>query len=291
MKISIHLGAHCTDEDQLIKSLLKNGDRLIKEGICVPGPGRYRNILSQVLGKLQGAQADKDTQEMLLDHILDHDDVEHLVIGHENFLGAQFRALEGGHLYPLAERNTAWLRALFPQHEVEFFLGMRDISTFVPALVASVKPEQRAGLMQTLNPHTLYWSDVIHSIRDANPDCRVTVWNNEETHLTWPEIMHEIAGLDPAVRLLGGLDILAKIMAREGMSRLRKYMSDHEIINEIQRRRILSAFLDKYAIDEEIEEEVSLRGWDEALLEELSGNYDDDMNEIKGIPGVTLITA
>ncbi len=291
MKISFHIGAHCTDDDQLLRSLLRNSGLLAEEGVCVPGPSRYRGMLADVLNKLAGAKADLDTQEMLIDHLVDRDDAERIVLGHDNFLGAPFRALENGMLYPLAERNTKRLRNLFPMHQVEFFLGMRDISTLIPALVRKVPSDKVAQLLNGVDPSLLYWSDTIHAIREANPDCPITVWCNEDTPLIWPEIMHEVAGVDARVRMMGGLDVLAQIMAKEGMKRLRDYMSQNQIHNEIQRRRVLAAFLSKYALEEAVEEEVSLPGWTEELMAELSQAYDDDMLEIKSIPGVTLLSA
>lgn len=291
MKISFHIGAHCTDDDQLLRSLLRNAGVLAEEGVCVPGPSRYRSILADVLNKLDGEKADLDTQEMLIEHFVDIDDAERIVFGHENFLGAPFRALEGGLLYPLAERNTQRIRNLFPMHQVEFFMGMRDISTLVPALAQKVPDDKLGHLLGGLDPTLLFWSDTIHAIREANPDCNITVWCNEDTPLIWPEILHEVAGVEPEVRLMGGLDILAQIMAKEGMKRLRNYMGEHTIHNEIQRRRVLAAFLDKFALDEEVEEEITLPGWSEDLMAELSQAYDDDMHEIKSIPGVTLLSS
>ncbi len=38
MEIVYHLGAHCTDEDRLLRCLLKNRGILAQQGIIVPGP-------------------------------------------------------------------------------------------------------------------------------------------------------------------------------------------------------------------------------------------------------------
>ena len=40
MQIIVHTGAHFTDDDRLIKCLLRNKDDFSKRGIAVPGPGR-----------------------------------------------------------------------------------------------------------------------------------------------------------------------------------------------------------------------------------------------------------
>ncbi|WP_421704873.1 hypothetical protein [Aliiroseovarius sp.] len=292
MHISYHVGAHCTDDDQLVKSLLKNKGRLAEEGVIVPGPGRYRNLLSEVVPKLAGDPASRETQEMLLDAMLDVDDAERLILSHDNFLGGPRKAMEGGQLYPMAARNTAWLRNLFPDNPVEFFVALRNPASLVPELWRRLSGHvDLKTFLGSFDPHALYWSDVIHAIRDANPDCPITVWCNEDTPLIWKELLHEVAGLDQGVKLMGGLDVMGQITAKEGMKRLRAYMKTHPAQNEIQRRRILSAFLDKYALDDVIEEEVDLPGWTDELVAEMSAGYDDDMLEVKRIPGVTLLTA
>ena len=292
MHISFHIGAHCTDDDQLVKSLLKNKGRLADEGVIVPGPGRYRDLLSKVVPKLSGEPASQDTQEMLLDAMLDVDDAERLILSHDNFMGGPKKALGQGQLYPMAGRNTAWLRALFPDNPVEFFVATRNPASFVPDLWRRLAGKMDLGaFLSSFDPHALYWSDVVHAIREANPGCPITVWCNEDTPLIWKELLHEIAGLDQGIKLMGGLDVMGQITAKEGMKRLRAYMKTHPAQNEIQRRRILSAFLDKFALDDEIEEVVDLPGWTDELVAEMSAAYDDDMLEVKRIPGVTLLTA
>ena len=38
MEIAYHIGANCTDGERLLKSLLRNVDRLAGRGVAVPGP-------------------------------------------------------------------------------------------------------------------------------------------------------------------------------------------------------------------------------------------------------------
>ncbi|MCK8462848.1 hypothetical protein MUY35_03180 [Aliiroseovarius sp. S1339] len=291
MQISIHLGAHCTDDDQLIKSLLKNSGQLAKEGVAVPGPGRYRGLVADALVKLQGARADDATQEMLLDTFVDSHDAKRLVLGHKNFMGAPHRSIEHSQLYHLAERNTAWLRNLFANHEVSFFIGMRNPATFVPAILKDAPEANRASLLAPIEPRDLCWSDMLLSIREANPTTPMTVWCNEDTPLLWPEIMHAITGVDESLGLQGTLDILGPIMMKDGFERMQDYLAKTEVPSPEQRRRVIAAFLEKYAIADEIEEEIDLPGWTAELIEELTEAYDHDLDEIERIPGVTLLVA
>lgn len=291
LKISFHLGAHCTDEGQLIKSLLKNIKLLSENGVAVPGPGRYRSLIRTVLNKLDGQPPGPDVQDVLLEEILESEDIDRIVLSHDAFLSNNFNALRAGMLYRNAGRNTQELRRLFPDHEVEFFLALRNPATFIPALSETVKKVPFEEFVTGVDPDLLVWSDVVRDIREANPDAPVTVWCNEDTPLIWPEILHEISGIDPQVQFTGGFDILSRIMAREGVKRLRSYLGSHPPATEIQRRRVLSAFLDKYALEDEIEEEIDQPGWTPELIDQLTDIYDDDIIEIGRIPGVTVLTA
>lgn len=291
MQIAFHIGAHCTDEDQLVKSLVKNTQIFTDHGVSVPGPSRYRKLLTDVAVKLAGKPASLETQDMVLEQILDGTDPDRVVFSFDNYISGPRRALENGMLYPAAGEKTRVLYDLFPDHKIEFFLGVRDPATFVPAFLTKYPEIDRTEVMAKLNPMGMVWSDIIKDIREANPECQITVWCNEDTPLIWPEVMHEITGIDMGVQFKGGLDIIAQIMQREGVKRLRAYMAEHQPVNEIQRRRVLAAFLDKYAIEDEVEQEITIPGWTSELVDELSASYEDDMLEIARIPGVSFITA
>ncbi|WP_371170697.1 hypothetical protein [Aliiroseovarius sp. 2305UL8-7] len=291
MEISVHIGAHCTDDDQLVKSLLKNSDALAKKGVVVPGPGRYRGLLAEALVKLQGARADDDTQDMLLDALVDQSNAKRLILGHKNFLGAPRRSLEHNQLYHLAQRNTAWIRNLFANHDVSYFIGIRNPATFVSAIVSGMSAADRAQALNGIDPRILCWSDTIHAIRDANPNTPITVWCNEDTPLIWQRVMQETAGVAGDMPLDGAFDILVPIMEPEGVERMLEYLDKTEIPSEAQRNRVISAFLEKYAIEAQIEEEIDLPGWTEQLVEELTEAYDHDLYEIESIRGVRLLSA
>jgi hypothetical protein len=58
MKLILHAGAHVTDNDRLIKGLLRNREGFAKQGIAIPAPRRYRALLRDTLNALsQGKPA------------------------------------------------------------------------------------------------------------------------------------------------------------------------------------------------------------------------------------------
>jgi hypothetical protein len=288
MKITFHIGAHRTDGDRLIRSLIRNNQKLAEEGIFIPGPSKFRSILHEVATRLKGEPANPETLDLVLDTILDTTDASHIVLSHEAFMcGAGMVLAEGGY-YARADR-TAWLRAVFPGHEVRFALGIRNPATHLPAIWETQKGRPFDDFLMGADPLALRWSDPVAAIAAANPGCPLIVWCNEDTPLIWPEVMRAVADHAEETRLKGGFDILAQIMEAEGMRRLRAYLGSHPPQNEVQRRRILAAFLDKYAKDEEIEEVIDVPGWTEATVDAMTLAYEADLATIQAIPGVTFL--
>ena len=52
---------------------------------------------------------------------------------------------------------------------------------------------------------------------------------------------------------------------------------------------MIAAFLDKYVIDDALEEELDMPSWTEELVEEMTEIYDEDVARIQEIPGVRVI--
>lgn len=107
--------------------------------------------------------------------------------------------------------------------------------------------------------------------------------------MIWAHIIRQMAGLPDDQKIIGGFDLLSSIMSTEGMKRFRAYLKDHPIMTEHQKRRAIAAFLDKYAIEDEVEEELDMPGWTEDLVEDMSEAYDEDVSVIAGIPGVRVL--
>ena len=80
MQIACHIGPHCTDDDTLLRSLLKNKEALVQQGVAVPGPGRYRRIVRETLQSMHRNPLAEDARDVMLDAILQEDEVERLVV-------------------------------------------------------------------------------------------------------------------------------------------------------------------------------------------------------------------
>ena len=287
MQILFHLGAHCTDDGLLIRSILKNRATLAEEGIGVPGPGRYREILGETSTALRGQAADADTESEIIEAIRDDETAHRIVLSNENFLCRNNVVLDEGGLYPKAQKS-AWLRQCLPSCDVEFALGIRNPASFVPELLRMIGAGEEA--LDDVSIADLLWSEVFADIAVANPGCRIVAWCHEDTPFIWSEVVRELTGHDPFTRMDGEFDMLDRIMTPEGMERLTEFLDARQVTSQSKRRRAVSAFLEAHAIDEAVVAEIELPGWTVETINMLTELYEDDVERIQAMPEVTFIS-
>jgi len=289
MQVIVHTGAHATEEDRLLKSLLRNKEDFSQNGVAVPGPGKYRSLLKDCFSALKAGEPASNSRDVLWDAILDEENADRVVLSNPHFFGSQRSALEGDLLYPEAVQRMQYLQQLFPYDQIEIFMGLRNPAGFLPALLEKASPQRVRDVRKQTNPRDLRWSEMMGRLRQAVPDIAITVWCYEDMPMIWGQILRDMAGIEPHERLEGELDLLATILSDEGITRLRTYLAAHGDLSEIQKRRVYAAFLDKFALEDALEEELDLAGWTDELVEDLTEIYDQDMYHLQRIPGVTLI--
>ncbi|MDG1377424.1 MAG: hypothetical protein P8P56_10480, partial [Yoonia sp.] len=143
--------------------------------------------------------------------------------------------------------------------------------------------------LKGVHPTQIRWSDLIRRIQHRFPRTKLTVWCNEDTPLIWAEVLRAIAGIEKDQRITGGFDLLTSIMSAEGMTRFLNYLRAHPPKTEMQKQRIIAAFLDKYAVEDKIEETVDWPGMTDEIVDELSELYENDVDFIQQLPGVNFI--
>ena len=293
MEIVLHLGAHLTDEDRLVRCLMHNRARLGLLGVRVPSTSRYRQPLRQLAHDLRDTPITPETQEMVLDSILDEDDVRRVILSSEYFLGVHRWAIINNRFYPSAGERVAQLRRLFPQAQVSVFLAIRDPAGFVPALVADARSGGAEAVLKETDPALLRWSEMLAGILQAAPDVPITVWSDEDTPLLWPQILRRICGIEDGdaggPELDGWLDWYADLVTPQGLAAMRRWFAQHPPADSATLRRVLTAMLQKFARPEAMDSEVALEGWTDDTTEALSLLYDQDLDVIASMRGVTLL--
>ncbi|QUJ77352.1 hypothetical protein KDD17_04950 [Sulfitobacter albidus] len=289
MKLVLHAGVHFTEEDRLMKCLLRNAEDFSKIGVAVPGPSKYRGILRETLNAMVRAPAADGARDVLMDAILDEGDASRVILSDPNFFRTPKTAVQQGMLYPSAPVRMMRLVQLFAVDDVEIFIGIRNPATLLPILHRKATKPEPEDFWAGRVPTDIRWSEVIGLMRSSVPQAPITVWCNEDTPLIWAHIIRQMAGLPDDRKIIGGFDLLNSIMSDEGMKRFRAYLKDHPVMTEHQKRRAIAAFLDKYAVEEAVEEELDMPGWTDELVDELTEIYDADMEAIAAIPGVRLL--
>ncbi|MFK5955977.1 MAG: tRNA lysidine(34) synthetase TilS [Planctomycetota bacterium] len=193
-------------------------------------------------------------------------------------------------IYGNAMSRIPAIARLFPNAEIEFHLALRNPATFIPAVFARTENISFDQFMRGTSPYDMRWSSLVHSIRASAPDAKLTVWCNEDTPMIWPRLMHTLTGMRPDTPLDGETDLLAEIMTANGVQRYKTYMQSHPPQTEAQHSRVIAAFLDKFAIDDTLEEDLDAPGWTQQLVDDLTLAYEEDFDQIGGIAGVNVIT-
>lgn len=291
MRVVYHLGVHHTDEDRLVRSLLKNRETLARQGIAVPGPGRYRKVLRDVVNRLRGDPAGAEAQEILLEAVSDIDRPDCIFFSNESFVCLPERALDEGRLYARAFKSK-WLRQVFPDDPTVFAMGLRDPATFVPALLRARRGRQAIedDVLADLDPRRLRWSEMAETILDANPDAEVIAWCNEDTPILWGAVMTAVTGAAPGTALEGCLDIALQIVGEDGAKALDEGIGSAPVADGPAFRQALAAVVEAHMRHDEVEVEVDLPGWDARLMEDLSAAYDEDIRRLAGMAGVKVLT-
>lgn len=289
MQIAFHIGANCTDEDRLIKSVLKNADHLLQQGIAVPGPSRYRSLIRETIQGLGNADPETDTRDILIDVIVDNDNVRRIVLSNDNFICIPKRIFDHGAFYPQAEKKVRGLHRLFPNDEITLFLGIRNPVTFLQETFRRAKVADLNTFLGLMRAEELLWSDVIKRIKNAAPDTPLVVWCNEDSPLLWEQLIRHLSGASPDTNLVGGLDMLSSIMTDEGLQELQTRLADQPPTSDQGRHELIADIWERHMIDDKVADEIDLQDLNPAMIRQISDKYENDLSKIAQMDGVKLL--
>ncbi|MEM1430913.1 MAG: hypothetical protein AAGG09_15765 [Pseudomonadota bacterium] len=292
MRVTFHIGLHSTDEDRALGCLLANETLLAREGTAVPRPGLFRPALRDAMVSLKGAPAPTALQEHILDAVTATDRPRHIVFSSDSFLCVPQKAVGEDCLYPLAGDRAIWIRNLFPDNDATICFALRNPATLLPAIHARTgATEDFADLMRTIRPEALNWFDMVERLAAGLDGTRIVLWSNEDAPILWPEILALLAGRsDGTAHDLASWDsFLAELLPAEAMTRMRSYLETHPPRDPSHRRRIIAAFLDRFASPDAVEDAVELPGWDHERIADLTARYEADLVRIEQMPFVEVL--
>lgn len=289
MQVVLHAGAHVTDEDRLVHCLLKNVDMLAEQGTYVPKPEDYRILLRDVVNAAAKSGVNDDTRAAIMAALNPPPGTQRMILSNDSMFGTHKMAVKRM-FYPAACARIEAFRQIFPGAKLELFLGIRNPATFMPALLDKTNFNSIEDMFRGYDPFSFRWTELFERLHAQSPELPITVWCNEDTPLIWSEIMREMAGLDPMADFKGAYSLLEEIMTEGGMARFLEYMKNHPGMTEVQKRRVIAAFLDKFAKEDEVEEEFDIPGWGVDVLDGLTDIYEEDIFAIPRVPGLNMIT-
>lgn len=288
MQLALHAGAHFTEEERLLKSLLTNREALAEVGVVVPGPGTYRKLFRDLFGRLDGAMPTPSMSDMVMDAILDGGLADRLVLSHANLFGAPRACLRDGQFYLNAEVRIAQIRQLFPRTPVHLFMALRDPATFLPSVLSVVPQSDMDSLLRGADPADFRWSNLVTRLRRAHPDLDITIWCNEDAPIVWEQALLALSGFPADGVTRGRHDLLHEIVTPEGKAKIQDLVaSPPDSLNA--REHAAKDILTRFAREDALDEVVDVDGWDDALVEELSDAYDDDIDQLARRDDITLI--
>ncbi|MCC5992383.1 MAG: hypothetical protein JJT99_07640 [Rhodobacteraceae bacterium] len=289
MEISLHLGAHLTDEGRLLRCLSANRKLLAQQGIAVPDLAQFRDLLLAMAGTTDPAELDPEADQILLASADIPDTARRAVFSDPKLLSWKGGAVRIDQFYPNAPGRMATLRRALGANQVELFLAIRNPASFIPALLHGMKPGKAKSVLSKLKPQELRWSRLIADLQDAWPEARLTLWCDEDTPFIWHQILAHVSGHKEGTQLAQSYDWFDEVMIDGGAQKLEAYLSSVPPVDEAHRQRVIAAFLDKFCDPEKIDVDVSSAGWDAEMVDLLSELYDADLAAIADMQAVTLI--
>ncbi|MBE0414391.1 MAG: hypothetical protein IBX59_12285 [Yoonia sp.] len=289
MQIAFHIGAHCTDEDRLLKSLLRNATVLLRQGIAVPGPGKYRALIRETIQALEGTAPPAETRSILLDAICENDAIDRLVLSNQNFICVPNRIFANGLFYGQAEKRVRVLHELFEGDDIALFFAIRHPAIFLQEAFKRSKTTSFGDYLGMLHPGDLSWANVIARIKAAAPDTPLTVWCNEDSPLLWDQLIRQMSNAAPDTALTGGLDLLSAIITKDGMELLAEDFRKTPPKTDAARHDIIARIWQDHAVQDQLQDVIDLPALSPSLVAEMTENYEDDIAQIAQMPGVRLL--
>lgn len=286
MEIAFHIGANCTDEDRLFKSILRNAPALLQQNIVIPGPGKYRGLLRETIQHLDGAPVAPDTREILLDAIIAQEDAARIVMTNDNFITIPNRIFDHGVFYGQTETKVRGLRKIFAQDDLSLFLSIRHPVSFLQSAARLAEADNVREYLGLLSPLDIRWSDVVKRIKRAAPHAPLYIWCTEDAPLIWEDLIRLQSGLAPQQEAAGAFDLLARILTPEGQEKLKTAQMPAD---RYARHSAIGDLIEAYGRDYMLDEEIVMPELSPEVITAMSEGYEADLEVIAQLDGVRLI--
>lgn len=279
------------DSRDLIRSLRKNRDLLLKLGILVPLPKSYPAKLDKLANTYHGDLAPESDRRGLWALQSDNTLDQHTFLSHPTLIGTDQEVLIDGVFLPRATERPTWIRRSFGDGvELSFMLSLSNPARLINSAYARAPSEPFLAEIQNIAPWSVSWLAVIQQLRAQNPDTPIVLWQREETPFVWPALMHAAAGLENPVMIAGITDAMGKILRPGVVAQLDAMLEKNNTYDPAFLTSIFDKFLEKFSRPEAMSETIEIPGWTATTVETLTRLYAKDLELIRQIDGVTFLT-
>ncbi|WP_116598566.1 hypothetical protein [Primorskyibacter marinus] len=283
-RITFLIGAHKTATTHLQRSLQASAKPLMDRGIAAIGPMPLGADLIP-FAELAGKRTDHAFLQMVAEAFLSKycDDAPHALLMNENIMG-QLRPkplLRGNRLYAPAPDRLERLCALFPDHDLDFGMAIRNPADF---LVSAWGEDMKGGTFYPFRDYIrgvdlsrLGWADLVIRLQRATDGRPFTIWQYEEYPAMVPALLKHLLGEEAAsqVHLKDGR--LNPGLSADAVALLRKGGDAGQ-----QAFKAAQAAFPKSATH------PAFDPWDAATRQCFNASYARDIAAIRALPGVTI---
>lgn len=254
MHVSYHIGAHGILGRCINILLNQNREELAANHIVAPRKKHYKELLRPFLKQNTQVREVDENLEILHDALIFEDRCENLVFSDSGFVCGRNGIFRNGIFYPRLEQRVEALDELFPQDSISLHFSIECMSTFVSDLAAE-SPPRKIGQIAGLPLGAFSWFEVIMRVRESLPRAEVVVWVSEDFYHTILDIFRALTHhrWDGRTR---GLHRAESVFLRDEQSR------DSMMASEI---------------------------WEPREIQAVREQYQDDINSIACLDGVTVI--
>ncbi|MEL6933572.1 MAG: hypothetical protein AAFO17_10835 [Pseudomonadota bacterium] len=283
MRLAIQAGVHHTEFSQLNRCLRLNSRLFFRHGSSVAN-ANSNAYLSDFLSS--ATQPDWNGEFDWKEIIAKQDLEKRVVITSENFFGGPIFLAGAPQFYSNATpRLSAFLKFASPD-ELKMVFTIRNPATFLPSLYEGSTIKSFSDMVRGADPRDFKWSEMVLKLSREFPEVSFHIFCYEDLPMVWGDMIRLIGDLEPSASVRGEYSFVEKLMKPAGYQRLISYISGVPELSALQRRRVLTAFLDKYAIQEKIEQSIDIEGWSEDFIDILTKQYEDDLQVMTNLPNV-----
>lgn len=283
-QIALHIGAHKTATTHLQRSLSEQRTKVEAANARFFGPPFFRTGpgIAELFG-LEGAVTAADARAHLTKMA---GPAARVVMSEENFIGTMHNrhAKIEMPLYPKASQRLCELADRLAPEGIDVFLGVRNPAAYITsgycqALIGGHKVV--LDEVKAMNPITgVDWSDLVRRLRDTAGVRHLTVWQYEDYHALFGQIVTGLIGAPNTVEPLQS--VVHPGLSTEAVARILMRYADGKGRKAAVRAR------DKFPVGPEY---ASFDAFDDIENAAAAEQYRKQISQIAAMDGVTLLKA